>query len=196
MKKNLIYSILLTLLSLHTMAQVKISGKVTDVKDNSALPGVSIKIKGTQGGTQTDLNGNYTIQVTSVKPVLIFSYTGYASQEISTVGKTVVNVQLAGTSSALNEVVVIGYGTVKKSDLTGAVTGIKGDQLNDKPVANVTQALQGKIAGVEVSVNSTAPARALKYELGVSDPSTPMSIHYMWWMALLELIQTLSTRWI
>ncbi|WP_431198844.1 SusC/RagA family TonB-linked outer membrane protein [Mucilaginibacter sp. P19] len=165
MKKNLIYSILLTLLSLHTMAQVKISGKVTDAKDNSALPGVSIKIKGTQGGTQTDLNGNYTIQVTSVKPVLIFSYTGYASQEISTVGKTVVNVQLAGTSSALNEVVVIGYGTVKKSDLTGAVTGIKGDQLNDKPVANVTQALQGKIAGVEVSVNSTAPGAGAKVRI-------------------------------
>lgn len=165
MKKKLIYSILLTLLSLQVMAQVKISGKVTDAKDNSVLPGVSIKIKGTQGGTQTDLYGNFTIQVTSANPVLIFSYTGYASQEVSTTGKTVINVQLAGMSSALNEVVVIGYGTVKKSDLTGAVTGIKGDQLNDKPVANVTQALQGKIAGVEVSVNSTAPGAGAKVRI-------------------------------
>ncbi|WP_295711770.1 TonB-dependent receptor [Mucilaginibacter sp.] len=165
MKKKIIYSILFTLLSLHVMAQLKISGKVTDAKDNSALPGVSIKIRGTQGGTQTDLKGNFSIQLTEANPILVFSYTGYATQEINAIGKSTINVQLKEIASALNEVVVIGYGTVKKSDLTGAVTGIKGDQLNDRPVANLTQALQGKVAGVEVSVNSAAPGAGAKVRI-------------------------------
>ncbi|WP_183564291.1 SusC/RagA family TonB-linked outer membrane protein [Mucilaginibacter sp. SP1R1] len=162
MKKSLIYSILFSLLSLQAMAQQKISGKVTSSQDNLPLPAVSVRIKGTSSGTLTDASGNYTIQLTDAKTVLVFSYTGFATKEVNAAGKSILNVQLLETSSALNEVVVIGYGTVKKSDLTGAVSTIKGDQLNDKPVPNISQALQGKIAGVDVSINSSAPGAAAK----------------------------------
>jgi TonB-linked SusC/RagA family outer membrane protein len=165
MKKKLIYSILFSLLSLQVMAQLKISGKVTSSADNLPLPAVSIKIKGTTAGTLTDANGNYTISVPNDNSVLVFSYTGFATQEASTAGKTTLNIQLKESSSALNEVVVIGYGTAKKSDLTGAVTTVKAEQLMDKPVPNLTQALQGKVAGVDVSINSNAPGAAAKVRI-------------------------------
>jgi TonB-linked SusC/RagA family outer membrane protein len=165
MKKQFIYSILFALLSLQVMAQTKITGKVTDAKDGSPLPGVTIKVKGTQSGTQTDLNGAYSIQLPDANAVLVFSFTGFASQEISAAGKTTLDVKLADQAKALNEVVVIGYGTSKKSDLTGAVTTVKAEQLLDKPVPNLSQALQGKVAGVDVSVNSNAPGAAAKVRI-------------------------------
>jgi TonB-linked SusC/RagA family outer membrane protein len=165
MKKKLIYSILFSLLSLQVMAQLKISGKVTSSADNLPLPAVSIKIKGTTAGTLTDANGNYTISIPNDNSILVFSYTGFATQEARTAGKTTINVQLKESSSALNEVVVIGYGTAKKSDLTGSVTTVKAEQLLDKPVPNLSQALQGKVAGVDVSVNSNAPGAAAKVRI-------------------------------
>lgn len=165
MKKSLIYSILFTLLSLQAMAQIKISGKVTSAQDNLPLPAVSIKIKGTSSGTVTDVSGNYSISLPNANAVLIFSYTGFASQEVGADGRSTINIQLKEIASGLNEVVVIGYGTAKKSDLTGAVTTIKADQLLDKPVPNLTQALQGKVAGVDVSVNSNAPGAGAKVRI-------------------------------
>ncbi len=165
MKKQFIYSILLVLLSLQVMAQSKITGKVTDAKDGSPLPGVTIRVKGTQAGTQSDANGAYTLQLTDANAVLVFSFTGYAPQEISAAGKTTLDVKLADESKALNEVVVIGYGTSKKSDLTGSVATVKAEQLLDKPVPNLSQALQGKVAGVDVSVNSNAPGAAAKVRI-------------------------------
>jgi TonB-linked SusC/RagA family outer membrane protein len=165
MKKKLIYSILFSLLSLQVMAQLKISGKVTSSQDNSPLPAVSIRIKGTTAGTLTDANGNYTIQLSDANNVLVFSYTGFTTQEVSAAGKSVINVQLKESSSALSEVVVIGYGTARKSDLTGSVTTVKAEQLLDKPVPNLSQALQGKVAGVDVSVNSNAPGAAAKVRI-------------------------------
>jgi hypothetical protein len=88
MKKILIYSILFTLLSLQAMAQLKISGKVTNAQDNSPLPAVSIRIKGTSTGTVTDANGNYSITAPNANAVLVFTYTGFAAQEVSVAGKT------------------------------------------------------------------------------------------------------------
>ncbi|MDR6945256.1 SusC/RagA family TonB-linked outer membrane protein [Mucilaginibacter pocheonensis] len=165
MKKKLIYTILLSLLSFQVMAQLKISGKVTSSQDNLPLPAVSIKVKGTAAGTLTDANGSYTIQLSNANSVLVFSYTGFATQEVSAAGKSTINVQLKEVSSSLNEVVVIGYGTAKKSDLTGSVTTVKAEQLLDKPVPNLSQALQGKVAGVDVSVNSNAPGAAAKVRI-------------------------------
>ncbi len=165
MKKQFIYSILLMLLSLQVMAQSKVSGTVTDAKDGSPLPGVTVLVKGVQGGTQTDVNGSYSIQVANPNVTLVFSYTGYASQEVSAAGKTTIDVKLTAEIRNLNEVVVIGYGTAKKSDLTGAVATVKAEQLLDKPVPNLTQALQGKVAGVEVSVNANAPGAPAKVRI-------------------------------
>lgn len=157
---------LLLLISLCTNARAaadkKITGKVVDSKDSSPLPGVNVLIKGTGVGTSTDANGNYEINVPNESSVLVFSFVGFTSQEITVGNQSAIDVNLATDAKALTEVVVIGYGTVRKSDLTGAVATIKGEQLVDKPVPNVSQALQGKIAGVEVSVNSNAPGAAAK----------------------------------
>ncbi len=163
--KKLTYTVIFVLLSFHAMAQLKIMGKVSDAKDNAPLPGVSVQIKGTKVATSVNAAGNYTIDVKSESDVLVFSYTGYTTQEIKVGSRKTINVQLVESSSGLDEVVVIGYGTVKKSDLTGAVATVKGDQLNDKPVANISQALQGKVAGVDVSINSTAPGAAAKVRI-------------------------------
>jgi TonB-linked SusC/RagA family outer membrane protein len=165
MKKIFIYIILSSLLSLQAMAQFKISGKVTNARDNSALESVSVKIKGLQAGTITDASGNFTIELNNANTVLVFSSTGFTEQEQNAAGKSSINIQLQEKSSSLNEVLVIGYGTARKSDLTGAVTSIKGGQLVDKPVSNISQALQGKIAGVDVSVNSNAPGAGAKVRI-------------------------------
>jgi TonB-linked SusC/RagA family outer membrane protein len=165
MKKQFIYSLMLALLSLQVMAQTKITGKVTDAKDGSPLPGVTVAVKGVPGGTQTDVNGGYNLDITDANSTITFTYLGYTSQEVSAAGKTTIDVKLAETTTALNEVVVIGYGTVKKSDLTGAVATVKAEQLLDKPVPNLTQALQGKVAGVEVSVNANAPGAPAKVRI-------------------------------
>lgn len=139
-----------------------IRGKVVDGGNNSTLPGVNVLVKGSSVGTSTDAEGNFSISVPNESSVLVFSFVGFISQEVPVGNKTTLEVSLESDSKALSEVVVIGYGTVKKSDLTGAVATIKGEQLMDKPVPNVSQALQGKIAGVEVSVNSNAPGAAAK----------------------------------
>lgn len=163
--KKFIYLLLLSLLSVQVMAQVRVSGKVTDAKDNRAIPGVTVRIRGASGGTVTDPQGNYSISVPGSNAVLVFSYTGYVTQEHPAGTGTALNIQLSTSSNALSEVVVIGYGTVKKSDLTGAVASVKGERLVDRPVVNVSQALQGKVAGVDVSVNSTAPGAAAKVRI-------------------------------
>jgi TonB-dependent SusC/RagA subfamily outer membrane receptor len=165
MKKQFIYSILLMLLSLQVMAQSKITGTVTDAKDGSPLPGVTVLVKGVQGGTQTDVNGGYSIQVAAPNATLVFSYTGYTSQEVSAAGKTTIDVKLTAEIRNLNEVVVIGYGTARKSDLTGSVASVKAERLLDEPVPNLTQALQGKVSGVEVSVNANAPGAPAKVRI-------------------------------
>ncbi|MFD2874262.1 SusC/RagA family TonB-linked outer membrane protein [Mucilaginibacter ximonensis] len=162
MNKYLIYSIMFMLLSLSAMAQNKITGTVTDAKDNSPLPGVSVSIKGAQGGTQTDVNGKYSLDVADANATLVFSYIGYTSKEVALGGKTTLDVQLTGEAKAVDEVVVIGYGTAKRSDLTGAVSTLKSEQIMDKPSPNLTQALEGKVAGVDVSVNSSAPGQPAK----------------------------------
>ncbi|GAB3028701.1 SusC/RagA family TonB-linked outer membrane protein [Spirosoma pulveris] len=143
-------------------ADIPITGKVVDSETQTAVPGVNIIIKGTGTGTTTDTEGNYRISVPNTSATLVFSFVGYVSQEVKVGNRSTVNITLASDAKALGEVVVIGYGTVKKSDLTGAVATIKGEELMDKPVPNVSQALQGKIAGVEVSVNSNAPGAPAK----------------------------------
>ena len=148
--------------SVFNTADKVVRGKVVDGGNKSTLPGVNVVVKGTSVGTSTDVEGNFTISVPNESAVLVFSFVGFTSQEVVVGNKTTLEVSLESDSKALSEVVVIGYGSVRKSDLTGAVATIKAEQLMDKPVPNVSQALQGKIAGVEVSVNSNAPGAAAK----------------------------------
>ena len=148
----------LLLMSFLVCAQSRsVTGKVTDQKDNSALPGVSIQLKGTNTGTVTDALGSFSITVPSANSVLVFSYSGFGTQEITVGNQASLNVQLSATNTVLQEVVIIGYGTQRKSDLTGAVGSVKAQQLQERPAASLNQALAGRIAGVHINTNSGRP---------------------------------------
>lgn len=132
--------------------QRNISGKVND-QNNEPLPGVSVVVKGTQKGTITDLEGKYSISLTDDENLLVFSYVGYLSQEIRIEKQTTVDIILAADNKALDEVVVVGYGVQKKSSLTGAVATIKGEKVSEIGVSNVTDALQGRVAGMDIQAS-------------------------------------------
>ncbi|MGN7723708.1 TonB-dependent receptor [Chitinophaga sp. 22620] len=138
--------------------QVAVSGVVTDDK-SQPLPGVSINVKGTSIGTATDVDGRYTLNVPSANDTLVFSYIGFAPQQQALAGRTTLNVIMTAVSSNLNDVVVVGYGTQKKRDVTGAISSVPMQEIGDMPVSNVATALQGKIAGVVVQQNSGSPGR-------------------------------------
>ncbi|MBN1599480.1 MAG: TonB-dependent receptor [Bacteroidales bacterium] len=136
-----------------------ITGSVTDSETGEPLPGVSIVEKGTNNGTITNLDGNFTVIVNS-NAVITISYVGYISQDISVAGQTEFKVELEPDIISLEDVVVIGYGTVKKSDLTGAVASISAEELQQSAVAGIDQAIQGRTAGVNVITNSGSPGIA------------------------------------
>lgn len=131
-----------------------IQGTVTD-KKNVTIPGVSVLIKGTMQGTITDLNGQFSIEADS-QAVLVFSFMGFETQEISVNKQTAINVQLIEQAFDVGEVVVVGYGTQKKIEVTGSVSQIKGEDISKQSTANPMSALQGKVAGVQIT-NSGAP---------------------------------------
>ncbi|WP_339659309.1 TonB-dependent receptor [uncultured Polaribacter sp.] len=142
------------LASLFTFAQQKVTGKVTEDASKGALPGVSVQVKGTSTGTSTDFDGVYTITVPKTGAILVFSYIGYAKQEIKVTDKTTINVSLKEDASQLDEIVIVGYGSRKKSDVTGSVSSVKADELTAFPVLNAAEALQGRAAGVVVQSNN------------------------------------------
>lgn len=144
----LLLGLMLTCNQLAMAQQMKVSGTVTDAS-GEPLIGATVIAQGTSNGTSTDLDGGYTITADAMG-TLQFSYVGYETQSVAVNGQSVINVVMQETSSALDELVVIGYGSLKKSDLTGAVGSIGGKDIKDVPVNNVGQALQGKIAGVNI----------------------------------------------
>jgi len=135
---------------------IRVTGKVTDAADGSAMIGVTIQEKGTSNGTIVDASGNYSITVAPTA-TLIFSYVGYASQEISLNGRTIVNVALAVGDQSLSEVVVIGYGTVKKSDATGSLSAVSSKDFNKGAITSPQDLLVGKSAGVVITTSGGAP---------------------------------------
>lgn len=139
---------------------IKISGRVTDDTGLEVI-GANIRIKGNANvGTITDIDGKYTITARK-NDVLVFSYIGMASQEISIKGRTVIDVHLRQDNKLLDEVVVIGYGTSKRSDLTGSVVSIKSDDIMQTPTSDVTQALAGRVAGVQVLQSEGGPGSSV-----------------------------------
>jgi TonB-linked SusC/RagA family outer membrane protein len=137
-------------------AQVTVKGTLTDDRGETLI-GANILVKNSTTGTITEIDGTYELTVPDAFVTLIFSYTGYATQEISLKGNTTLDVVLREEAHLINEVVVVGYGTQRKSDLTGAVTSVKGDELKKIAASNPVQALQGKVAGVQVSAASGRP---------------------------------------
>ncbi|MEY3956139.1 MAG: hypothetical protein RLZ73_593 [Bacteroidota bacterium] len=145
------------LLSIQIFAQDRtVSGKVTSSDDGSGIPGASVAVKGTSKGTSTDMDGNYKITVGN-SAVLVFSAVGTNSQEVSVGSKTQINVSLSADTKSLQEVVVVGYGTQKKSQLTGAISSVTAKQITEMPITNLGQAMQGRVAGVDVSQSGSKP---------------------------------------
>jgi len=134
-----------------------VKGKVTDKQSGEGLPGVNVVVKGTSTGTTTDGTGAYSLNVAETGSTLVFSFVGYVSQEAEVGSRSVVDIAIESDSKALSEVVVIGYGTAKKSDLTGSVGSVKEQELRERPVPSLNQALQGKVSGVQVNINSGRP---------------------------------------
>jgi len=134
----------------------QISGKVSD-DQGQVLPGVSVVVKGSSAATITDINGHYSLDKVSPSSVLVFSFIGLKTKEISVGNQKVINVTMVEETKGLNEVVVVGYGTVKKSDATGSLSAIKSDDFNKGMVATPDQLLNGHIAGVQVSMNNGQP---------------------------------------
>ncbi len=135
--------------------QKDVSGNVTD--KNGPLPGVNVQVKGTSSGTQTDFDGNYEISSLPEDAVLVFSFIGFQTKEVSVNGRSVVDVQLQEDTESLDEVVVVGYGSQRKSDLTGSVSTVSSEAIQERPVSNPEEALAGRAAGVNVSTNSGRP---------------------------------------
>lgn len=150
------------LLSFTGLAQQAITGKVTSSEDGQGVPGVSVMIKGTNKGTTTDANGSYKINSSSAKDVLAFSAIGYTTSEVAVGSKNTINVVLNVENQALSEVVVVGYGTQKKSQLTGAISQVSAKQISEMPITNLGQALQGRTAGVDVSQSGSKPGQTAK----------------------------------
>jgi TonB-linked SusC/RagA family outer membrane protein len=146
-------------LAAQQQSKESISGKVTD-KYGEALIGVSVKVKGSTVGTITDLDGKFTLSNISPSSVLVFSYIGMNSIEIEVEGKTSFNVKLQENSVNMNEVVVVGYGTQKKSDITGSVTSVSKERFSQIPVTNAMTAIEGAVAGVTITNTSSVPGSA------------------------------------
>ncbi|MFB9056178.1 SusC/RagA family TonB-linked outer membrane protein [Mariniflexile ostreae] len=135
-----------------------ISGSVVSAEDGMGIPGVNIIVKGTSTGAVTDFDGKYSISVPSNNAVLVFSYMGYVTQEITTGGNSTINVTMQPDIAALDEVIIVGFGTQKKATLTGSVVQVKGDDiLKGKGTSNATLALQGEVPGLVVTRTTARP---------------------------------------
>lgn len=154
--------------------QTTISGTVTD--GTGPLPGVNVVAQGTTTGTVTDFDGNYSIDAPQGVTVLVFSYVGFTTQQISIDGRSTINVVMAEDAQSLKEVVVVGYGTQRKADLTGAVGSLGAAQIETKPITSPDQALAGTLAGVNITNRSGDPGAPISVNIrgvgtpGVNDP--------------------------
>ncbi len=157
-----------------------VSGKITDT-DGEPLPGVNIIVQGTTFGTVSDVDGNYSLQVSNPQnAALVFRFIGYSEQIIPVNGRSVINVKMEVTSIGLDEVVAIGYGTVSKRDLTGSVSSVSGDMLRDIPVTSTAQAITGRLAGVQITTTEGSPDAEIKIRVrgggSITQDNSPLYI--------------------
>lgn len=163
----------------YLQADFKVTGKVTN-ENGEGLPGATVVVKGTSNGTTTDQDGAYTLSVPSESDVLVFSFIGFATQEISLNGRTTLNVTLTEDTPYLDEVVVVGYGTMRRRDVIGAAAAIKGDEIAKVPVASVAEALTGRMAGVQVLTTDGQPGADIVIKVrggtSISQDNAPLYI--------------------
>lgn len=136
---------------------IPINGKITDAKTGEPLPGVNVVIKGTTQGTTTDSEGKYSLSVDDSEAILVFSFVGYLSQEMVVGSRSTIDAQLAIDEKQLDEIVVVGYGTQKKLNLTGAVASISAEAINRRPVTNPAAMLQGQVPGLQIVQGTGQP---------------------------------------
>lgn len=161
------------------MAQNRVSGTVTEQSSSLPLPGVNVLVKGTTQGTATDFDGKYQININN-GDILVFSYLGYITQEITYTGQSTIDVSLVEDASQLDEVVVIGYGSVKKEDLTGTTDLLTSDDFNKGPIVSAQSLISGKVAGVNVTSGGGAPGEGQSIKIrgtgSLSLDSEPMYV--------------------
>ncbi|WP_298238973.1 TonB-dependent receptor [uncultured Algibacter sp.] len=180
-RKHLLVLLACLLMSLNSSAQESktVTGVVTSVTDGMPLPGVSILIKGTNKGTVTGFDGDFVLKVSN-SDILVFSYLGYKEQEVTVGNSSTINIILQEDLNSLEEVVVVGYGTVKKSDLTGSVASIKAADLVQSRSTSALEALQGRVAGVQVKLQSGEPGGAVNVSIrgvnSINGGSTPLYV--------------------
>ncbi len=155
-----IIGFLVVLLPVTMLGQITITGTVIDAETSETLIGVNVSAIGTQTGTITDIDGTYSIEVDNAESVLSFSYVGYESTEVIVGSQKVINQSLGLNTNQLKEVVIVGYGTQKKSDVTGAISVISSEDLKEANATSVAKALQGRTSGVSISSTSGAPGSA------------------------------------
>ncbi len=176
--KRLSYLIIFFLVSQICFAQSTVSGIVSD-SNNFPLPGVNVLVKGTSNGVVTDFDGRYSISVTD-SATLVFSYIGFKNQEIAINGRQVISITMEEDISALAEVVVIGYGSQLKEDISGAVASVEVKDLETTPQVSIDQMLQGRASGVSVTTNSGQPGAAVSVRIrgvnSISGSSEPLYI--------------------
>ena len=157
---------------------ITIQGTVIDDSDGTPMPGVTVSVEGTSKTTATDFDGQYVINVDQAG-TLVFTFVGMTPERRSFTGSTTINVRMSEDARVLNEVVVVGYGTMRKSDLTGSVSSISADKLKKTPAANLDQALQGRAAGVTVNANSGQPGAGAQVRIrgiGTINNSDPVYV--------------------
>ncbi len=158
MKKILLFTVSLFLAG-SALAQTRVvTGKVTSSDEAGGFPGVSVLVQGTNKGVSTDVEGNYSLEVGPGENTLVFSFVGYKTQLVDITNRDVADVMLETDATNLDEVVVIGYGTQRKRDVTGSIVSIKGAEIADKPNGNPLNSIQGKVAGVTVTNSGSAGA--------------------------------------
>src|SRR5690606_4788033 len=167
MKQKLLSILLLcTLLVGTAYAQSRtISGTVTSAEDGTTLPGVSVLVQGGTDGTQTDANGRYTISVPENARTLVFTYLGFTSQNVAIGNNSTVNVSLESDATQLEDVVVVGYGTQLRRNVTTSIASLQASEISDQPVADVASALQGRMAGVQVTSGSGRPGAPISVNI-------------------------------
>ncbi len=163
-KLLLLFVIVTLILPSGVLAQISLRGKVLD-ENGQPLPGAAVQVKNGASSTLTGVDGGFQISIPSSSAIIVVSYIGYSTQEINAAGRTNLTVTLQPDQKSLEEVVVIGYGTQRAEAVTGSVASIRGEAIREVPSANITQALQGRVAGVEMTQNSSRPGAGMQIRI-------------------------------
>jgi len=175
-RKARMLGIILAILCLvsSTFAQTAVKGRVTDESNNQSLPGVSVSIKGTNLGTVTDADGNYSINVRSAADLLVYSFIGYGIQEVKVGGQSIIDINLIPESQNIEGIVVMGYSSKKRTEISSAVTVLSTDKLKDATTGNVANMLQGKVSGVQVVSANGSPGSEAEIRIrGIASLNAP-----------------------